>query len=61
MTYEEELVEKLRSINRLTGNYRIIDICNKAATYISNAEKLRLEVENECAVFNEWTERLKSI
>lgn len=60
MTYEEELIENLRSINRLTGNKNIIGICNKAATYISNAEKFRLEVENECTVFNEWTKMIKT-
>ena len=59
MTYEEELIENLRNINHLTGNKNIIDICNKAVTYISNAEQFRLEVENKCAAFSEWTERLK--
>lgn len=60
MTYEEELIENLRNINHLTGNKNIIDICNKAATYISNAEKFRLEVENECKVFEEWTKMIKT-
>ena len=60
-SYEEELIENLKSINHLTGNKNIIVICNKAATYISNAEKFRLEVENECKVFNEWSKRIKSV
>ena len=58
MTYEAELIENLRSINHLTGNKNIIDICNKAATYILNAEKFRLDVEKECAIFDEWTKHL---
>lgn len=60
MTYEEELIENLRNINHLTGNKNIIDICNKAATYISNAEQFRLEVEKECAIFDKWTKMIKN-
>lgn len=60
MTYEEELIENLRSINHLTGNKNIIDICNKAATYIYNAERFRFAIENECKVFDEWTKMIKT-
>ena len=59
MTYEEELIENLRNINHLTGNKNIIDICNKAATYIYSAERFKFAIEKECTAFSEWTERLK--
>lgn len=60
MTYEEELIENLRNINHLTGNKNIIDICNKAVTYISNAERFRFAIEKECKVFEEWTKMIKT-
>ena len=39
-----DLINKLRTVNHITGLQSIIDLCNEAADYISAAEKFKSDI-----------------
>ena len=51
--YVEDLINKLLSVNSITGIASIIDLCKNAADYIMEAEKLR----DQCLRQNDMFER----
>lgn len=47
------LVEKLRTVNHITGIESIIEMCREAADYIEDAEMLRMDCVNRNKAFEE--------
>lgn len=49
----DRLVEKLRTVNHITGIESIIEMCREAADYIEGAEVLRMDCINRNKAFEE--------
>lgn len=49
----DRLVEKLRTVNHITGIESIIEMCREAADYIEGAEMLRMDCINRNKAFEE--------
>ena len=50
----EDLIERLETVNTITGIASIIERCRDAARYIENAERVLYEIRKETNSFTDW-------
>lgn len=53
-TYADELIERLKAVNSITGLESIINLCDEAAVYISNCEMFRRSIGDQMTGFEHW-------